>query len=74
MENHSNGFLNFHLLSSETKKIQTFQYKVLYRVIPCNKWLYNIKIKDSEICEWCNEVDDIVYYFLNVQKSEIFGM
>ncbi len=32
-------------------KIQTFLYKVLHRVIPCNKWLYNTKVKDSEICE-----------------------
>ncbi len=31
-------------------------------------------MKDSEICECCNEVDDIVHVFLTVQKSEIFGM
>ncbi len=49
-------------------KIQTFQYKVLHRVIPCNKLLYNIKIKDSEICEYCNEVDDIVHFFLKCSK------
>ncbi len=49
-------------------KIQTFQYKVLHRVILCNKWLYNIKIKDYEICEYCNKVDDIVHFFLKCSK------
>ncbi len=27
-------------------KIQTFQYKILHRIISCNKWLFNIKIKN----------------------------
>ncbi len=48
-------------------KIQTFHYKVLHRVLPY-KWLYNIKIKDYEICEYCNDVDDIVYFFLKCSK------
>ncbi len=30
-------------------EIQIFQYKILHRVIPCNKWLYNIKIKTTGI-------------------------
>ncbi len=35
-------------------------------------WLYNIKTKDSEICEYCNEVDDIVHFFLKCSKSQRF--
>ncbi len=53
-------------------KIQTFHYKVLHRLIPCNKWLYNIKINDSEICEYYNEVDDIVHFFLKCSKVRDF--
>ncbi len=30
-------------------KIQAFQYKILHRIISCNKWLFNIKIKTSEV-------------------------
>ncbi len=52
--------------------IRTFQYKALHRVIPCNKWLYNIKIKDCEICEYCNKVDDIVHFFLKPLKVRDF--
>ena len=32
-------------------KLQSFQYKVLNRIISCNHWLHNIKIKDSPICK-----------------------
>ncbi len=41
-------------------------------VIPCNKWLYNINIQDSEICEYCNEVDDIVHFFLKCSNVRDF--
>ncbi len=44
-------------------KLQTFQYKILHRIIPCNKWLFNIKIKTSEVCDYCNEIDDISHFF-----------
>ncbi len=29
-------------------KIQTFQYRIIHRTIPCNKWLFNIKIKSEK--------------------------
>ncbi len=53
-------------------KIQTFQYKILHRVILCNKWLYNIQIKESAICNYCNEVDDIPHFFLKCSKVKEF--
>ncbi len=32
-------------------KIQTFQYNIVHRSIPCNNWLCNIKVKDSKACD-----------------------
>ncbi len=49
-------------------KILTFQYKVLNRVIPYNKCLYYIKIN-----ECCNEVDDIVHFFLKCSKIHVIN-
>ncbi len=43
-------------------KIQTFQYKILHRII-CNKWLFNIKITTSEVSDYCKEIDDILLFF-----------
>ncbi len=53
-------------------KIQTFQYKILHRVISCNKWLYNIKINESAICNCCNEVDNIPHFFQKCSKVKEF--
>ncbi len=53
-------------------KIQTFPYKILHRVIPCNKWLYNIKIKTSETCDYCKGIDDIPHFFLYCPKVKMF--
>ncbi len=41
-------------------------------MIPCNKWLYNIKIKESSICNYCNDVNDIPHFFLKCSKVKEF--
>ncbi len=53
-------------------RIQTFQYKILHKVIWCNKWLFNIKIKTSELCDYCNDIDDITHFFFHCPKVKIF--
>jgi hypothetical protein len=44
-------------------KIRAFQYKLLYRLIPCNVYLKQIKRSDTDKCNWCKEKDDIIHYF-----------
>ena len=43
--------------------LQTFQYKVIHRVFPCNHWLYNCKVINSPCCTFCNKDDNIIHYF-----------
>ena len=45
-------------------KIQSFQYKIIPRIINCNKKLYEIKIKPSPLCDHCGSVDDIPHVFV----------
>ncbi len=52
--------------------IQTFLYKILHIVIPCNKWLYNIKIQTSETCDYCKGTDNIPHFFLYCPKVKKF--
>ncbi len=40
-------------------KTQTIQYRMIHIIIPCNKWLYNIKIRNNKIIDFCIEIDDI---------------
>ena len=53
-------------------KIQTFQFRVLHRIIPCNYWLHNIKIKERNTCDYCNNVDDLPHFFLQCPKVTDF--
>ncbi len=49
-------------------KIQTFQYRIIQNIIPCNKWLHNIKIKNSPVCDYCTNVYDLPHYFIWCSK------
>lgn len=50
-------------ISRETK-LQTFQYKIINRIFACNQKLEKWKIKESNICSFCNHEDDIEHYFI----------
>jgi hypothetical protein len=53
-------------------KVQTFQYRILHNTIPCNQWLYNIKIKNSNICNFWDKIYDIIDFFLYCPKVKEF--
>lgn len=44
-------------------KIQSFAFKVLYRLTPCNRHLHKLWIRESHVCSFCNEVDTIIHFF-----------
>ncbi len=51
---------------------QSFQYKLLHRVIACNAWLKNVRIKNTPTCQYCNEDDDIQHFHLFCSKTHDF--
>ncbi len=53
-------------------KIQTFQYRIIHRILPCNKWLFNIKIKSEKTCSYCTDEDDIQHFLLKCDKANKF--
>ncbi len=53
-------------------KIQTFQYNTVHRVIPCNNWSCNIKVKQSKACVYSGKTDDIAHFFKNCPKVHEF--
>ena len=40
-------------------KLQSFQYKIINRIINCNKKLFDMKIEHSPVCSYCDQTDDI---------------
>jgi len=49
----------------EETQLQSFQFKILHRIIACNHWLHIINIKDSPLCTDCNEDDTLLHFFIN---------
>ena len=58
-------------------KLQPFQYKIINRIINCNKKLFDMKIEHSPVCSYCDQTDDIghlvISTFLQNVKTVIFG-
>ena len=52
--------------------IQSFQYKVLHRIIPCNHWLYKLKIVISPNCKTCGTDDTLIHYFMDYERVQNF--
>lgn len=50
-------------------KYQAFQYKIAQRVIPCNAYLANIRIKQTNICTFCEEVDSIQHFLIECEDT-----
>ena len=58
-------------ITRETR-LQSFQYRLIHRIIPCNKWLYNITVKKSSKCAFCDNEDDLLHYFIYCHKTDLF--
>ena len=53
-------------------KIRTFQYKVLFNLIPCNLYLNRIERSDTDKCASCQTLDDIPHYFYECNEVKYF--
>ena len=49
--------------------LQYFQYKVTHGYFPTNAHLNKIKIKDTNLCELCAEVDTLDHFFIEYQET-----
>ena len=67
----SNYFKNTFKICRSTK-LQTFQYRINHRIITCNHWLFNAKIKISPECETCKVDDTLQHFFVNCEKVKMF--
>ncbi len=54
-------------------RIQTFQYRVIHRIVPCNEWLFKLTVKPSSTCEYCFHSDSLIHIFINCKRSKPSG-
>ena len=55
--------------STKSSKLHWFQYRIIHRILGTNKFLFKIKIKQSDKCTFCSEVtEDIEHIFWTCHK------
>jgi hypothetical protein len=59
------------LVVKETK-LRTFQYKVIYNLIPCGLYLKRIEKAENDKCPFCGKLDDIIHYFGDCHELQSF--
>ena len=52
--------------------LQSFQYKILNRILNCNDKLHTWKIKTTNICEYCSNIDTIEHHLFWCTNSQEF--
>ena len=52
--------------------LQSFQYKILNRILNCNDKLHTWKIKTSNKCEYCDQIDTIEHHLFWCRSTQEF--
>ena len=72
---HDNDFSKFYRLPYQTvkdTKIQTFQYTVLNRILPCKEMLFKWNIEETEQCTYCNDCDTLTHFLYGCSQTKAF--
>ena len=49
-------------------KLQSLQFKIIHRIINCNKNIFDVKIKETAKCSYCDAIDDIPHFFMRCEN------
>jgi hypothetical protein len=69
MEDWKMVFKQFSIISDT--RLKAFQFKILYNLTLCNLYLKRIGKSDTDKCPKCNELDDIIHYFVECTEIKI---
>lgn len=53
-------------------KMQTFQYTILHKIIPCGAALHTWKLADNSNCIYCADHDSVPHFFFDCSVSKEF--
>jgi hypothetical protein len=53
-------------------QLQAFQYRILHRFLTCNKWLNDRSLVDSNMCNYCDNIDTIEHYIFECANVKQF--
>lgn len=69
------NWARWHVLSyniSHEVQLQSFTFRIFYRIIPCRAYLARLKVVDSDACPRCAEKDDIFHFFFECPVIKSF--
>lgn len=72
-ENHSFNWENIYCLPyivARETSLQSMQYRIINRYIPCRKNLFKWKKVENEKCPFCDQVDNIEHYFYECKQTK----
>lgn len=52
--------------------MQYFHFRIINRVLPCNVYFSQIKVKPNSTCSFCNEEDDLIHFLLDCDRIAEF--
>lgn len=58
-------------ITRETK-LQSFQYRLLHRLITCKKYLHTIHMSEDDKCDSCGVQDSIIHFFVSCPVVQDF--
>lgn len=53
-------------------KLQSFAFRIVYRLVTCNKYLHKIRIAQVSDCSFCGLEDSISHFFLTCHNAQRF--
>ena len=61
------------LYITKDTKLHNFQFKLLYRILPVNSFLYKCGLKETELCTFCMETkENVLHLFWNCNLVQTF--
>lgn len=58
-----NFFYSMPFKVTRDSNLQWLQYRILHRILPINKYLETLKLKDNDLCDFCkNETETIAFF------------
>lgn len=58
--------------STRETKLQSLHFRIMNRILPCNKFLRQIRIKDSDACQLCGQSDSLLHFLFECQAVRDF--
>lgn len=53
-------------------KLQAFQYRVVHRILACNKFLSNIRVRTTDTCSFCPQPDMLQHFLVECPQTKTF--